>query len=271
MNYLEKILKFFTKYYIIALPLYILAALPSLIGGVGAMGSYAVLMKNLMSLPTDPTRMQDPTQLIGLFSGIAVAAAGTSFIALLLNFLAIPSTYGMINKAFQTGSADLNDFVPALKDNIVKYIIYIIGTIVIWLVFTIAAGVVVLVLGVLTSVIKWLGILLLIIAIICIIIAAIILGVLTSLWFPAMVVDNMEVMAGLRKSIEIAKSCFWTILGIILLVWLLGVVAGAILGLFGIIPVIGSLIVSIVPTVTGFAMTVFFVMIYRDKTREGMQ
>ena len=237
MKYLESTLKFLGRFYILALPLYILSALPSLIGGVSTMGNYSKLMKELMAAGSDPMRMQDPTMLIGLFSGLFAAAAGTGIVAFILTLIITPATHGMINKALATNHADLNDFVPSLKDNIVKYIIFLVGSLVLWLVFGIAVFVIFLIFGLITAVIKWLGILLIILGVIGTALAAITLGICVSLWFPAMVADNLDVMSALKKSIEVAKGSFWTLLGITLLVWLVSAVAGGVLGLFGLIPV----------------------------------
>mgnify|MGYP005846718319 CR=1 FL=1 len=267
MKYLENTIKFLGKFYILILPLYILAAVPALMNGVSALANYSKLMGNMMSLMNDPMHMQDPFVVINMFSGVFKMAAGAGFIAFILNFLVTPAAYGMINKALDTGHADLNDYLPALRENIVKYILYWIGTIVMVLTIVIAFGVIFLVLGLLTAVIKWIGVLLIVLAILGAIIVSVGIAVLVSLWFPAMVVDNLDVIAALRKSIAIAKGNFLTILGICILIWLTGVVAGSVLGLFGIIPVIGSLIASIVPAVTGFVFIVFFLMLYRDRTR----
>lgn len=265
MRYLENTLKFLGRFYLLALPLYILSALPALIGGAANMGNYGKLMKQMTAITKDPMLVQDPTVFLGMFSGLFMAAAGAGMLAFILKLIITPATYGMIHKAFGTNRADLNDFVPALKDNIVKYILYLIAALVVWVLFAIAAGVVFLVLGLVTAVIKWLGIVLMVLAFLCVVAAAIALGVLISLWFPAMVIDNLDIMAALKKSIDVAKENFWTLLGITLLIWLAGAVAGGVLSLFGLIPLIGSLIVSVVPAITGFVTIVFYMMVYRDR------
>jgi hypothetical protein len=138
-----------------------------------------------------------------------------------------------------------------------------------WLVFTIAVCIFILVFVILASIIGKIGYVLVALSILLSVLAGIVLGILTSLWFPAMVVENLDVIAALKKSFKVASASFWTILGITLLVWLVGAVAGFILGFIGLIPFIGTLIVSIVPAVTGFIMIVFYMMIYRDKASEA--
>jgi len=81
-----------------------------------------------------------------------------------------------------------------------------------------------------------------------------------------MVVDNLDVMAAAKKSIEIVRTSFWTVLGITILVAIACGIAGFILGLLRVIPLLGPIIASIVPTVQTFVMVVFLLMIYREKT-----
>jgi hypothetical protein len=74
------------------------------------------------------------------------------------------------------------------------------------------------------------------------------------------------VIAAAKKSIEVIKSCFWTVLGITLLVSIACGIAGWILGLLTIIPLLGPIIASIVPTVQTFVMIVFLLILYRERT-----
>lgn len=265
MEYLERVFNFVKKYYILVVPLFVMAAVPALISGTGAantLGRMSVIFAGI----SDPVRMQDPTQLIKMFSAVMSSVAGTGFLAFILKFAAIPATYGMVNKALEIGKADLNDFTPLLSQNIVKYLFYWLGSIVVWIIFLLAALIIFLILGLLTAAVKALGVILLILAGIAVPLAGIVISILISLWFTAMVVDNLEVMDALKKSIALAKSNFPTILGITLLVWLAGAVAGSILGFIGLIPLIGPLVVSIVPAATSFVITVFYIMLYRNKT-----
>lgn len=265
MKYLENALKFLGKFFILAVPLYVLAAIPALIQGAGAVKLFSK-MGSMYSMFSDPARFSDPAQIFGLFSSIIPLAVGGGVLAFILNFIAIPSTYGMVNKALETNQADLNDFVPALQQNFVKYILYWIGTIVVGLAFFVASGIIIAILGLLTAAIGWVGGILLVLVILALFVAGVVLFVLLSLWLPAMVVDNLDVVAAAKKSIEIAKAAFWLLLGISLLVWIAGAIVSGILSFLGFIPLIGSLILSVIPAVTGFIMTVFYLQVYRDKT-----
>jgi hypothetical protein len=86
------------------------------------------------------------------------------------------------------------------------------------------------------------------------------------MWFSAMVVDGLDVVAAAKKSIEVVKSCFWTVVGITILVSILFAIAGFVLGLLKGIPLLGPIIYSAVPAGQYFVMAVFLLMLYRDKT-----
>ena len=265
MKYFENALSFLGKFFVLILPLYLLYAIPSLFNGIGTTINYGKYLSTFRSLTMDPMRIQNPTEIIRLFTGIFIAAAGASLLGFILEFLIKPATFGMVKKALETSNSDLNDFVPELKINLVKYIVYWIGNLLLWLVFAIAASIAVLVFVLLAAVLGRIGYILLALIIFCLVLAGIVLGILTSLWFPAMVVENLDIVAALKKSFKVAAGSFWTILGMTLLIWLIGAVAGFILGFLGFIPLLGSLIVSIIPAVTGFIMIVFYMMLYRDK------
>ena len=81
-----------------------------------------------------------------------------------------------------------------------------------------------------------------------------------------MVVDGLDVVGAFKKSIEIVRTCFWTVFGITLLVGVIASIASTILSFLGYIPVLGAIILSAIPSIQYFVMTTFSLMIYREKT-----
>lgn len=270
MKYLNNAVQFFLKFYILAVPLFILNALSALISNKGTSNTFknfTDMMGNFGSME----RFRDPGFVFSMLPAFFAIVVGAGFLAIILKFVAEPATYGMVNKALQIGMADLNDFSYSLKENFVKYLLYWIGTIIVSIVFGIAFLIVLLIFGLLAALLKWLGALIFVIAVLAMIFAGIILFVLISLWFPAMVVDNMDVMSGLKRSIEIVRSNFRTIVGITLLISIASFVVSGMLSLIiGWIPVIGPVVLSVVPTAQAFITIVFLLMLYRDKTSAGM-
>lgn len=265
MKYFENALNFLGRFFVLIIPIYLLYAIPSLINGIGTSVNYGKYLDFARSLSMNPMQLQNPSEIMRLFSGLFITVIGASLLGLILEFITKPASFGMINNALKYGSSDLNEFVPALKENFIRYVIYWIGSLLLWLVFSIAACLAILIFVLLAAVIGKIGYVLVALVVLTVILAGIALGTLTSLWFPAMVAEELDVLEGLKKSFKVAGESFWTILGLTLLVWLIGAVAGFVLGFFGIIPVIGSLVVSMVPAVTGFFMMAVYMMIYREK------
>jgi len=270
MKYLENAVKFFGKFYILAIPLLVLNALPALIQGGVTINVISTFTRFFESYNITKG-FQDPGAFLHMIPGILSFVVSASILAVVLQLVAEPATYGMVNKALQVGWADLNDLIPAIKQNFVKYLLYWVGIIVVSAVFGIAATIVFIILILLTMAIKWFGVILIVLAALAFIIAGVILYTLISLWFPAMVIDDMDVMSALKQSVEIVKSTFWTILGIRILLVVIGGIASSIVGAFvGWIPVIGTIITSVIPTVVNFILIVFFLEIYRDRTGKAV-
>lgn len=271
MKYVEKTFKFIGKFYLLVIPLYILAAIPTLINSIIAASSFGGIFGsfNVMSNPFN--RFDNPYEIFSVLSRFFFVASVASFIALAIKFLVMPITYGLVNKALQTGRGDLNDFSEALSQNIVKYVLFWLLNLAIWIIFSVAAFIIILILVLLTEVIKWLGVFFIFIAILALIAAALVIITLTSLWFAAMVVDDLDVTAALKKSIEMAKKNFWMILAVIVVVSIAGATASSILSFFGDIPIIGAIILSAIPAATEFFMVIFYIMIYRDKTQKSIE
>lgn len=262
MNYLVNAVKFSIKNWMLIIPLFVLMALAALIGGVGS----AMSLGTITSL-AKVGNYSDPGALFALIPTILASVVGGGIVSSIAPFIYQPATYGLVNKSLETGNASINDVGAAISTNFVKFIMYMIGQIVVWLVCGIPAFLLVLLCAWITSAIGGIGAVLLVIVILALVVFFIALGVLLSMWFAAMVIDGLDVVAAAKKSIEVVKGCFWTVLGITLLVGVAATVAGSIVGLIvGWIPLIGRIIAAAVPAAQAFIMVVFSMMLYREKT-----
>ncbi|HEX2946559.1 MAG TPA: hypothetical protein VHT96_11455 [Clostridia bacterium] len=260
MKYLSNAVNFSIKNWMLILPVFVLTAIVSLVSGVGTANL------NAITSMFNANMMSDPGAIMAALPAIYGAVAGAGVVAFIAKFIYEPATYGLINKGLETGNSGLNDIGAAISSNFVKYVMYFIGMLVVSLVSGLAAVLLVILLSLLVAVLKGVGVFLMVIVMIAVVLFLIALGVLLSMWFTAMVVDGLDVVAAAKKSIEVVKSCFWTVLGITLLVWLLFAVAGLILKLLLFIPLVGPIIYSVVPAGQYFVMAVFLLMVYRDKT-----
>jgi hypothetical protein len=269
MKYLENAFKFLVKYYLLAIPLFIAIAIPAIIAGSGSAELAAQIQELQKSMLSDPEMMQDPACLLQLYSTLApmLAASGIAgAISFILMLIIKPATYGMVNKALETGNADLSDFGPEMKNNFPKYILFGLATAGLYIGIFIAAIIVFAVFAALMAASKAVGIILMVLFSMAFIVFLIAFSILTYLWFPAMVSDNLGVFDGLKKSISVVKGYFWPIIGISLLVGIGSGVAGGIVGAAGNIAVVGPLLTSIVTVAVEFVMIVFAFEVYRDKT-----
>ena len=260
MKYLSNAVNFSIKNWMLILPVFVLTAIVSLISGVGTASISAITSM------FNPDNFSDPTAIFAAMPVLFGAVAGAGVVAFIAKFIYEPATYGLINKNLETGNAGLNDIGAAISNNFVKYVMYFIGMIVVGLASSIAAGLIILLFSLLIAVLKGLGVALFVIVMIALAVFFIVLFVLLSMWFSAMIVDGLDVVAAAKKSIEVVKSCFWTVLGITILIWLLFAVVGFVLSLLKFIPLIGPIIYSVVPAGQYFVMAVFLLMLYRDKT-----
>lgn len=260
MKYLSNAVNFSIKNWMLILPVFVLTAVVNLISRVGTADLSALISM------FNPNNLSDPISLMSALPAIYGAVAGAGIAAFIAKFIYEPATYGLINKDLEVGNAGLNDIGAAISNNFVKYVMYFIGMIVVGLAVGIATVLVILLLSLLVAVLKGIGVALFIIIMIALMIFYIVLFVLLSMWFSAMVVDGLDVVAAARRSIEVVKGCFWTVLGISILVWILFTVVGLVLGLLRFIPLIGPIIYSVVPAGQYFVMAVFLLMVYRDRT-----
>jgi len=261
MKYLSKALSFTIKNWMLIIPLFALTALAGLIKGAGAVISLATIV-SLFNIDN----YSSVDALIKLIPAILTAVFGGSIISFIIPFIHQPATYGLVNKSLDTGYASLNDIGAAISGNFVKYIMYFIGTLVVNIVLGIATFLIMLLMILLVAALKGFGVVLMILVLIALLLFFIVFSVLTSFWFTAMVVDGLDVVNAFKKSIEVVKSSFWTVVGITLLVVIAASIISSILSFLNFIPVIGPIILSAIPTIQAFVLIVFRMMLYREKT-----
>ncbi len=272
MKYLEKAFNFLFKYYLLLVPMYVATVIPALLFNSASSSGVGQMMGSLGNVDYLASNPEAAVQLIGpmALSMIGFASAG-GFIAFVLKFIVFPATCGMINKGIDTGSVDLSDFTPSLSQNIKKYLFYWLGTIVVGIIVAIVVAILFIIFGLLAGALKQLGFILMIFVMIALFIAGIAVAVLLSLWFPSMVTDNLSVMEGLKKSVNFALANFWSILGVTVVVIILSALASGIVGaIVGRIPILGVLIVQIIPTFTSVLLLTFYFMFYKEKNNQAV-
>lgn len=264
MKHLKNAIVFSVKNWMLILPLFVLTALASLLSGVAGT---AMDLGKLWTILGSLNNIRSPGNVFTTLPGLITAATvGSGIWAFLFQFVTLPTTYGLVNKSLETGNASLNDIGSALSDNFVQYLMYFLGTIVIGLAAGLGSLILILVLSLPAALLKGVGAALMVIFMLALFVVLVILGILISMWFSAMIVDKLDIIASVRKSVEIVKSCFWKVLAITVLVSIATAIAGSILGILGGIPLLGPIIYSAVPTAQSYIMIVFLMSLYREKT-----
>ncbi len=261
MKYLVSAIHYAARNWMLMLPVFVLTAIVNIIAGVSS-----AINSGIWSSLSGMNDYTDFKTVFTALSAIFAAVVGSAVLALIARLIYEPATYGLVNKSLETGNAGLNDIGAAISGNFIKFVIYLVGMLVVGLVASVAALLVWLLLKLIFSLLGALGAVIMVILTIAIILFFIALFIVLSFWFSAMVVDSLDVVAAAKKSIEVVKSCFWTILGVWLLVLIVCAVASGILYFVTKIPLLGPIIYSVVPTVQYFVMAVFFLLIYREKT-----
>jgi hypothetical protein len=273
MRDLENAFKFTFKNFLIALPLLISMAIPSLIMNVGTMGfsfnfiqKYQQLMQDMMYNQNADYSMSFLNDFFAdlISPKMIISIIVASLLSIIFAIIVYPATYGMINKKYETGEATLSDFIPCMSKYIGRYVQFALLS----LAIGIGLSLVLLILGGIAGVIMAtvnvaVGILLLVLFILAYIVGAIALGVYMYLWFPAVCVENTGIIEGLKNSFRKVKGSFWSLFGITILITLGGSIAGGILGW---VPLIGSVVQSVISSLVTFVNIVFYFEVYRNKT-----
>ncbi|OPX42673.1 hypothetical protein CLHUN_34950 [Ruminiclostridium hungatei] len=274
MRHLENAFKFTFKNFLLTLPLLISLAIPALITGVGSLGFLAhrgTLIENFRRAMENLTN-GGYYNYGDLFAGIDMSSIiVSSIISGLLSFvfmlLVRPATYGLINLHYETGDAKLNDFSRCMSKYIGRFVIYGLLNIAIGIGVAIAFMILIFVGVFVSTIILPLGIILLIGFTLGGIVGTVALYNYMALWFPAVCVEDSDVIDGLKNSFRYVKGNFWPILGITILVNLCGSIAGSILGgIIGLIPVVGSIVAPVITGLAEFILIVFYFEVYRERT-----
>ncbi|HHV29413.1 DUF7847 domain-containing protein [Acetivibrio mesophilus] len=277
MNYLERIFKFLGKYFVLAVPLIIATAIPVIISGSVSDAEMTQAINELSAsiAAQEIDTMLALTMMLEVMRPMLVLTAIANIVSFVLNLFVAPATYGMINKGLETDNAGIGDFFPQMGKNLPKYIIYTIFNFFVDVILVLVFALILCLFVFLTFALKGVGGAAFGLGIVLTVIVGIVLGLvmygikcILSYWFPAMVVDNMNVISAFKKSIEIGKSYLWQTIGVTILISIASSVITGTLGVFaGMLPYVGYVLISIPAALGSFITLVFYMTVYRDKTR----
>jgi len=265
MKYIENAFKFTINHYLILVPIFAATVITGLWMSQAVSLDFLRVYSDIIAFSNDPSSFLEfgyATQVLGRY---ATFFAGASLLGLVLQFVSLPITAGVIKKALDDQSVTVNDYVPALKENVLKYVMYYIGRIVLNVVITVPTFIIAILLLFVGSFLGSFVILVAILIVLAVIALFITVNVVTSFWFSAMVLDNEEVVGALKKSVKVAKTCFGTLILVTIIISIAAGVVGGILGVTASIPLIGAVIGAAAPTLGTVLQMVFVFTLYREK------
>ncbi|HOM01669.1 MAG TPA: hypothetical protein PLH43_02430 [Acetivibrio sp.] len=282
MKYLQKVFKFLEEHFLLVLPLIIAAAIPQIIIGTvddtqmtEAFGELVTSVESGAIDAFEALRMALEV-MKPLFLAICIA----NVISFLLSLFIVPATYGMINKGLETNKVDIGDFVSQMGMNLPKYIVYTIFSFFVDIVLLLILGLVIALFAFIIYSLLGVGTAAVILGIVIALAVGVVIYVVMygikcvlSYWFPAMLVDNMNVTSAFKKAIEVGRSYLWQTIGISFLISMANsTIVGALSGFADALPhVVRSYVVPVLISVpsglASFIMMAFYLAVYRDKTR----
>jgi hypothetical protein len=269
MDYFKKSINVLIKNFLIIIPLYISIAIPQLITGNSLNELLGQLPAMFQSMSGGG--MQDPQEMASYFLNVLqrnlAAFSAASSLGLILTLLAGPITVGFIKKVLKGEDAGLLHIIDLLKNNFIRYLLWIVGCIILGVIVGVACALVFGILGLLTAAIGGVGLFLIVIIGLAAIVFGIYFGIRITLWLPAMIIDEAGIMEGLKKGFAASKGLFWTLFGITLLVGIASGILTFIFSFLGGIPVIGPLIMAAVVTLSGFILLAFYMVVYYEKVK----
>lgn len=242
MGYLENAFKFISKHFMILIPLFLMQLVMMVLSAarftdlVNELGGEEFL-KNYSSIINNQSAQSLE------FAAKIYGAIGYIFgISLIASVIVIPATFGMINKAYSTGSSSLADFFPELKNNLIKFIQFVVTLILFTIAYIIGMGIVVLILSAVLGSLGAIGAILIVIITLALYLLFFPLIVMVLMWYAGMVTEDCGPFEAFSKAFGAMIYRFWSVLGISLLTIFGGAILGSILYL--IFTIFGSTVVA---------------------------
>ena len=188
----------------------------------------------------------------------------------ILLLLVLSATYGAINRVYSKGKINFSDFFIEMKNNILKFLSYILAVILCLIGVSIALFIVGIILGTIGSISSVAGVLFTMLFILIGVIAGIAIISIIIMGFTVVVIDKVGVFRGISTAISVVKSCFMTVMGSMLIMGVLFFITSL---ASQVIPVktITPIFTAIIQSIYIFVLIVFTFEVYREKKEKDVQ
>ena len=200
-----------------------------------------------------------------------LASGIVALLGLLMNFIAVPATFGMIKENLEQGEKlDFSRIVPNAGRYFVRYLLYRIGLLALWIFFFLLSILIVALAAFGGSMVdEGMAVLLVMLLGLAFILAAAALHLVLKLWFPAMMLEDLGVFEGLKEAFRKSKIYFWPLfagfLGVRITAWIANMFVNMIIGD---VAYLSSFINNIIPTVGTVTLLIFYLLIYGEAQKE---
>lgn len=260
MKQLEKAIKLLLKNYMIILPLFAAIVIPAIIEGGDVLLPGFIRVMKYFRTPENIKVMPTVLSMLKTF----FSARSTGVLGFIFQFIAMPAAIGMLLKSLGGGQAGPEDIAPSIKGCLKQYMIYWAGSFTVSLSLSFASIMIGLLISVLTLAFSGFRIFLLVILYLVMVLVRALVVILLSLWLPAMFVDNLKILDAAKKSIELMKHSFISILKVYLAVNITaGILQVLIRVCFGWIPVFGDISGSLLPAAASALLLTYYFIEYR--------
>jgi hypothetical protein len=265
MKYFEDAFKFATKNYLLLIPIFIATLVPALliIGTTPTTADIQAILSDIQQYPdyfiNNPDAFIEALRSAGFGNSASSGAIST-----ILNFMAIPMTAGLIKLGLNEGRVSINDFAVALGSNIGKYLRYFLAGILLGILLAVAIVLYIIALFAILVAMGESGVLVFFLGFLLLFVFGITISFFLSFWFGAMVLDDYSAMAALKKSFAVAKRCFWTLVGIGLLLAIAEGIVSGFIGFFDFVPLLPTILRTAASAFAAVVHMIFLFMIYRS-------
>ncbi len=200
-----------------------------------------------------------------------VASMLVGLFGLILNFVAMPATFGMVRQSLMEGEKPgASQILPNAGKYFVKYLLYRISKFALWIL--VFLGVMAIFAGVAfvgSMIDEAMAVLLVMLLGLIFILGIFALYLILKLWFPAMVLEETGVFDGLQQAFQKSKVCFWPLLAGFLGVSVIGWIGNMLVNLFiGDIQLLDLVLTPVIPGIVTVILMIYYFLLYQESKEE---
>lgn len=203
--------------------------------------------------------------------GYIVASMLVGLFGLVLNFVAMPATFGMVKQSLmEDEKPSVSQILPNAGKYFLKYLLYRISKFALWiLVFLVGIAIFAGVAFVGSMIDEAMAVLLLMLLGLIFILGIFALHLILKLWFPAMVLEETGVFDGLQQAFQKSKVCFWPLFAGFLGVSVIGWIGNMLVNLFiGDVQLLDLFLTPVIPGIVTVILMIYYFLLYQESKEE---